>query len=66
MSDFFLLLEFKIDISIGSKIFTMQNSWLVKKNRTYKDGENYYGKKEKIAKNKKNEKRKRKELKKKL
>ena len=44
----------------------MQNSWLVKKNRTYKDGENYYREKEKIAKSKKNEKRKRKELKKKL
>ena len=36
----------------------MQNSWLVKKNRTYKDGENYYREKEKIVKSKKNEERK--------
>ena len=57
MSDFFLLLEFKIDISIGSKIFTMQNSWLVKKNRTYKDGENYYREKEKIAEEQKERKK---------
>ena len=35
----------------------MQNSWLVKKNRTYKDGENYYREKEKIAEEQKERKK---------